>query len=313
VVALALDVRYIPGDLRADAWMKGVVKLFPGVEFVHPPAAPFNASAYGFQLGQAQLWRIMSPGQVLNIRSGAVGDIDETVSVVLQLRGSLLLRRSGAVHRVSSGTLYFADPREPLEVEFPERCEQIILHVPRRLALDRHPHLRGMRGQIDQQDPGVVLLKAALVMTAKTAPRLSILQGSVALASILQLIGAPQISHACSNSNSWRTRRALADIECSFSDPKLNAERVALNQKISRRRLDAIFIEETGKSLTAQIWERRLLQAAQDLLDQSKSGQQIAEVAFALGFEQAAHFCRAFKKRFHLTPSEWRNQAASPD
>ena len=306
MIARVLNVHQLPICRQVDAWIKGVKTLFPGVDFGRQPCAPLSGAAQGFQIGPAQLWRIISPSQVINIHHGEIDGIGNTVSVVLQLRGSPWLRTTGATQRIAPGTLFFADARKPFEVEFQEECAQLLLHVPRRLVLDRHAPLRAMTNGIDQQDPGVTLLKAALLTTAKLAPRLSIPQASIALASLLQLISAPQALQDRGNRRSWRTSRVLADIECAFRDPDIDAERLARNQQISRRRLDAIVIEETGKTLTAHIWERRLLQAAEDLLDDCKSHEQISEIAFSLGFGQAAHFCRAFKKRFRATPSEWR-------
>jgi AraC-like DNA-binding protein len=63
-----------------------------------------------------------------------------------------------------------------------------------------------------------------------------------------------------------------------------------------------------GTSLTAQIWMRRLTQAASDLLDPRFATKTVTQIAFGVGFEDAAHFARAFRRRYHCTPSEWRQR-----
>ena len=81
---------------------------------------------------------------------------------------------------------------------------------------------------------------------------------------------------------------------------------VAQEQRISRRRLDQLMHEALGHSIASHLWNRRLEQAAADLRDFTRTGLSIAQIAFANGFEDAAHFTRAFKRRFTVTPGAWR-------
>jgi AraC family transcriptional regulator, positive regulator of tynA and feaB len=307
VIAHTLDVSSLPAGQQVGAWTAGVSSLFPGVEFVRPPVAPVGGAARGYRLGDAQLWVIESPDQVLRLKSGAVVGMEDTVSVVVQVAGYSVLRVSDAQIRIEPDSLYFADAYRPFEITFGGGCKQVLLHLARHMVPVRHPHFRSFAGALDQQDPGVQLLKSAILVAARLAPRMSVLQGGIALASIVLLVGAPATAKTGDDIRSWRTRRALADIDCGFRDPELGATRIAKAQSISRRRLDAIVTSETGKSITAHIWERRLVQAARDLADASRTRQQIADIAYSLGFGQAAHFCRAFKRRYHSTPSAWRD------
>ena len=88
--------------------------------------------------------------------------------------------------------------------------------------------------------------------------------------------------------------------------PTITAEGVAMDQRISRRRLDQLMLQSFGHSIASHLWSRRLEQAAVDLRDPSRANQSIAQIAFANGFEDAAHFTRAFKRRFSQTPRQWR-------
>jgi AraC-like DNA-binding protein len=101
-------------------------------------------------------------------------------------------------------------------------------------------------------------------------------------------------------------RRALDYIEANLSVAGLTAESIAQDQRISRRRLDQLMHEICGHSIASHLWSRRLEQAAADLRDPVKIGLSVAQIAFANGFEDAAHFTRAFKKRFGSTPGQWR-------
>ncbi|HEY1413331.1 MAG TPA: helix-turn-helix transcriptional regulator, partial [Rhodopila sp.] len=102
-------------------------------------------------------------------------------------------------------------------------------------------------------------------------------------------------------------RAALAYIDGSLADPELTATRVADAQTVSRRRLDQIMVEATGGSLSSHIWLRRLEQAASDLRDERFASKTVTQIAFAAGFEDVAHFTRAFKRRYRMPPRDWRN------
>ncbi|MEL6137411.1 MAG: AraC family transcriptional regulator, partial [Cyanobacteria bacterium J06628_6] len=63
---------------------------------------------------------------------------------------------------------------------------------------------------------------------------------------------------------------------------------------------------KTGKSVNAWIAEKTIAEA-QALL--SSSAQTVQEIAFRLGFKDAAHFSRFFKKHTQLSPTQFRQQA----
>jgi AraC-like DNA-binding protein len=128
------------------------------------------------------------------------------------------------------------------------------------------------------------------------------------LAAVIQLLGALRVEPQADNSGAgWRVRAALAFIEGSLADPELTATKVADAQAVSRRRLDQIMVEATGESLSSQIWLRRLEQAAADLRDARFAAKTVTQIAFGAGFEDVAHFTRAFKRRYRVPPRDWRN------
>jgi AraC-like DNA-binding protein len=51
-------------------------------------------------------------------------------------------------------------------------------------------------------------------------------------------------------------------------------------------------------SLTEWIWAQRLDAAKRDLCDPNRAASSVSEIAFSWGFNDAAHFSRAFRARF---------------
>jgi AraC family transcriptional activator of tynA and feaB len=200
------------------------------------------------------------------------------------------------------------DERFPFHLHGRERNQLVFLKMPRRAVLGRHPHLEHDTAHLlDFDDPGTMLLRDTLVRTVQAAPELGDAQRGSVLAAMVHLLGAAASpKNPWSDQVSWRVRAAQAFIETNLSDGELDAEQVAGAQGISRRRLDQIMSDALGVSITAQIWNRRLEQAAADLVDPGRRSLTVFQIAFGAGFEDAAHFSRAFKARYGHAPRDWR-------
>lgn len=96
--------------------------------------------------------------------------------------------------------------------------------------------------------------------------------------------------------------RAQQLIERCIGDPDLSVSRIAeeLNISVSVLRR-ALQVE--GTSAMRYAWILRLKHAAR-LLENAPHGA-IQEVAYQCGFTSTAHFSRAFKSRFGMTPREY--------
>lgn len=58
------------------------------------------------------------------------------------------------------------------------------------------------------------------------------------------------------------------------------------------------------RGVSAYIQDQRLARAHAELASTSRARRRIYEIAFALGFASEAHFSRAFKRAFGLTPKD---------
>jgi AraC-like DNA-binding protein len=192
----------------------------------------------------------------------------------------------------------------------------MFIQIPRESELSRHPYLAQRTAErFDPHDAGAVLMRSTLLSLLETASFLEDDQRAAALNAVAQLLGSPKApGPGPLDEVSWRARTALAYIDSALSDSTLTASRVAQMQGISRRRLDEILQKTAGVSVTGQIWSRRLQQAAADLLDPRYASLTVTKIAFSVGFEDTAHFTRAFKRRYGCTPREWRRRggAAAP-
>ena len=100
-------------------------------------------------------------------------------------------------------------------------------------------------------------------------------------------------------------RRILEYMETHYTDCELSPEKVAGANGISVRYLHSLF-NQAGITVSRWIWERRLKACREDLLDPNLNHMRVSEIAFRRGFNDPAHFSRAFKARFDISPSKMR-------
>jgi AraC-like DNA-binding protein len=108
------------------------------------------------------------------------------------------------------------------------------------------------------------------------------------------------------------TREALFVSACRIiqvkcGDPCLAPGPIASEMGISKRLLHRIFAER-GDTVMKQVLAERVSRAAKLLAAPESRQRSITEIAFACGFNDSAHFSRAFAERMHMTASEWRRQ-----
>jgi AraC family transcriptional activator of tynA and feaB len=99
--------------------------------------------------------------------------------------------------------------------------------------------------------------------------------------------------------------RAGRLIALRFAEPGLTPERIARALGVSVRMLQRIFAER-GTTVMGRVWEERVSRAAKLLATPEASHRSITEIAFACGFNDSAHFARAFTSRMAVAPSRWR-------
>lgn len=74
----------------------------------------------------------------------------------------------------------------------------------------------------------------------------------------------------------------------------------------SPRQIQRAFEQFGGASFSEQLMERRLSVAADVLLEQRSIP--VADVARLVGYRQGSHFARAFRRRYGVSPAEFRER-----
>ncbi|WP_431073842.1 helix-turn-helix domain-containing protein [Microbacterium phyllosphaerae] len=100
-------------------------------------------------------------------------------------------------------------------------------------------------------------------------------------------------------------QRIRSYIDRNLASTDLGPASIASAHFISTRHLHGLF-QEQGVTVSTWIRTRRLEQCRRDLLDPMLADRPVAAIAARWGFVDAAHFSRAFKTAFGISPSEYR-------
>ena len=98
------------------------------------------------------------------------------------------------------------------------------------------------------------------------------------------------------------TRTIISIIETSFNE-NINVQQLANHLNVNRSYLSELFKRDTGLSIKQYLTEYRLGQVIVQLQRRNKS---IKTIALECGFEDPLYLSRVFRKRYGVSPQEWR-------
>ncbi|MDP1627590.1 acetamidase/formamidase family protein [Parvibaculum sp.] len=104
--------------------------------------------------------------------------------------------------------------------------------------------------------------------------------------------------------------RVCQTIEAQLGDPDLSLANIAEAHGISPRYVQKLF-ESVGQSFIRYIRYRRLERCRYDLESPIHGQLSISDICFRWGFNDAAHFSRAFRDQYGVSPREYRRAAPS--
>lgn len=104
--------------------------------------------------------------------------------------------------------------------------------------------------------------------------------------------------------------RICQTIETLLSDPNLTPGRVAEEHGVSLRYLQKLFTL-SGKTFSNYVRTRRLERCHAELVSPLYADLSITEICYRWGFNASAHFSRAFRAHYDISPREYRRNNSS--
>jgi AraC-like DNA-binding protein len=232
-----------------------------------------------------------------------------TFDLHFQVSGRSLNSQSGREAVLETGDFTICDASQPYSVRFDEANHMLCLKLPAELLAVR-------MGGIDKllcvpmsaRRGGAATLSAFLrtVWGQLTEPGDDDWGEGVSdvILDLIDLAYRPlqERTPELSTQDEWRMR-AKAVIDERLCEPDLSARSIAEALGVSARYVQMLFAE-ASTTPSAYIQERRLRMAAERL--RRAEGRCVTEVAMGVGFNDLTHFGRLFRRRYGVTPREYR-------
>ncbi|GAB2997427.1 helix-turn-helix domain-containing protein [Streptomyces pseudoechinosporeus] len=305
----------LPAHRRRAYWRAALSQTFGGVNMAVPDEVR-SAMIRTTPLGR--LRAVTVHGESLSAlrtrRLVAQGAEDAYVVLKLVDRGTGRVAQDGRTARLGPGDIFVYDTTRPVRLDLPLPFRTKSLYLPRdMLGLSESDLTRITASPLGSDTPLGALLSpflGRLVDSAGTHPPRT---GELLARNVVDLLGGladERLGRAATGTDTPEGNRALllrirAFIDQHLSDPGLTPQVIARAHHISPRYLHKLF-ESEGVTVSRWIQRRRLEACRQDLGRRDMAGTAIAAVAHNRGFTSAAHFSRAFRAAYGMSPREWR-------
>ncbi len=304
--ALLLDLRQVDPDQRSAIWAEWIQSMFPGLQVAEFHSAVTAGRIWRRHFGPGLLWTVTSPTHTAHSDPALACDILLS-GLALQKQGNAIFEQGANRCRLRPGDFTLIDADRPFSMRALGIGEMLILQFPTPFANRMFPELLASSAlAIESAAPVARILSAVLFALEAELETMAPAAAWEMFEIVLRIVG--MLSHAAvsaSPTKPWRIERALQDIDMLLEDCDLRPEEIARRQGISRRRLDMLFKECLGATISAQILEQRLQQTAAELKVRHELGRTITDIALGAGFRGSAHFSNAFRKRFDVQPRQW--------
>jgi len=232
--------------------------------------------------------------------------------VITQLAGSRRYCQDGQVAVLRKGDTTLIDTGRPWFSDCPGDCARLYLRVPRllmesRLRLGELPFAKRIPGS----GLGAILFQLSTSLY-KEAEQLNPQEGAAAIESYLRILAACVGKGKSVTTGMGRApelgARIARYIDTHLTETTLNPAEIAAAMDISVRHVHRVF---SHQDLTVADWIRseRLRRCRDDLRDPRLESKSITEIAFFWGFNDSAHFSRAFKEEYRICPRTFRSRA----
>jgi AraC family transcriptional activator of tynA and feaB len=300
---LTLETAKVSWRDRVALWSDGLTAVC-GPLHTEPLGATLDGTMTFGTLGRLQIGHIaVSRHRVGLTPALARGDHHSVAKVIVQTAGASVYEQRGEAVTLEPGDGLVYDVAQPHAITSTETTEHFVVTVPHDLVAGRGIRLDRLSAQRFSARTGVGRLAADLIhSTFDELATISPTCEDDLAASLLGLMFLSLPSEASHASEALR-HRIEGYIRDQIRDPGLSIEQIASALRCSKRYLHMAFAA-CDRSITDHIWATRLDGCRGDLA--RLSDRTISEIAFAWGFSSSAHFSRAFRKRFGVTPSAFR-------
>ncbi|HEX5394433.1 MAG TPA: helix-turn-helix domain-containing protein [Rhodocyclaceae bacterium] len=292
---------------RADYWQEYVTSTLVGIDCVSADCVGLDVTFGYSRFGSVAVAELHGNRHSVERNQQRIRRFHKnSVFVCFQLQGTSYVLQGGDCVTMEAGDLLCYETSTPYVHGSATDIHTLILDIPIDALLEQGAALPSGHPIKLSREKGLGRLFLSALLDAHTQARPDNLEQRKAtgmqLLNLVQCVLRMQQGQALpSRAGSYRVLQAKAFIEDHLAAPHLDAEAVARAVDLSSRQLNRLF-EQEQTTISRFIWSRRLERARADLLDPAQRHRQVAEIAFCWGFASAAHFSRAYRARYGISP-----------
>ena len=304
----------IQGD--ASAWRHRLAEVFVEVDFVQAsPKEQLSALVYEYAFGDLTFIRTVVQGGKHRVRRSQAlirKSPHNVFFIACLLGGEVKFTQNDRTAVLKKGDIAILDSTQEYVADAEQSFDTLWVRVPRHRIEGRLGHYSRLMAERIDGSKGVGRLASVMLRTSfREAPLVVATDANRATNAILDLIGMSLSSRIAKSATTSRSSQSTLQriqryIEDHLDDEDLTLSSVAKLHSVSARYVNRLFMQE-GVSAARWIRMRRLERCRADLEDPARRHLSISEIAFDHGFGNISSFNRAFRSRFHTTPTALRS------
>lgn len=311
-----LNTDAVEPSQRVEYWVDMICSTYVQLECDPKGVENFRGSIRSHRLPGMDLTVVGSRAQrVMRTPLVISRETDDYFIVSLQTKGHAVICQDGRDAVMSPGDFAIYDSTRPYVLHFGGDFEEIVLKLrgEQLRSLVRNTETLTATTVSGRSGAGHLMINMIETLRDEVDSLLPASAAAVANAVVNVLVAGLQSLPACkkaelSSMSAYHLARIRQCIDEKVHDPNLTIESIAAELGMSVGHLHRLFKSEP-LSPSQYLWSRRLDACSRELLDPRRINVSVAEIAFSWGFNDAAHFSRAFRERFSFSPREWRRQA----
>jgi AraC-like DNA-binding protein len=307
---LSMSTDVVAAPDRAPQWCEWVFQHFGGLQSDLYGDTDFDGQMVASHAGDVILTRLEANRHRV-LRTPSMARTSETayLKIVAPWQGCATVQQQGREAQARDGAWVIYDTTGAYEIANPERCDHLIVMVPKDGLTERNLRFDGvMARRLGASGISRVALET-MRNTYQELPNMSeaAAQGAGELIKQLVRLSLQELSGA---ETAVTQREALRDrirgyVQQHLRDPALSIDAIARALNCSRRHLYNAFAGE-GESIAAYIQRLRLQACIRDLQQAGPHARPITDIALSWGFGNLSHFSRVFRDHTGKSPSEFR-------
>ena len=304
----------VPGRDQRAYWREAVCEAVLNVATEYPEDGGFGGDITCAEYGDLRFAAFTSTPHEIVRRNTHIGrSRGEHFLISLQRKGSSRMSQDGATCELQPGDIGIVDGTRPFTVDFPHPVDRMVAVIPSAMLRGRAPWLE--RRPLNRLAQGSALHDVLRFYIEQLAgsDRHSIARAGLLTENMCNLVALlTSSSDAERRSAAALARQPSLDVMLALmrrhlANPELSPQLLADQLCVSVRTVHKRF-EQLNSTFGRWLLDNRLDACHRALGDESYGEMNVSEIAFGWGFNDLSHFSKAFRRRFRMSPGQYRRE-----